>query len=110
MVEADLSQSLIIQNKIVLGLEAAEGTDELIKRCYQYKKKGDKGVLMKLSKYNQNTKIDLPVVGLNTIKLLKKYDYEGVFLEKNHCILLEKTEVVDYCNKYSLFIFGVNKI
>ena len=40
--KADLSQSLIIQNKIVLGIEAAEGTDELIKRCYQYKNKGDK--------------------------------------------------------------------
>ena len=108
--KADLSQSLIIQNKIVLGIEAAEGTNELIKRCYQYKKRGDKGVLIKLSKYNQNTKIDLPVIGLNTVQLLKKYDYEGVFLEKNNCILLEKMEVIDYCNKSSLFMFGVNKI
>ena len=58
----------------------------------------------------QNTKIDLPVVGLNTVQLLKKYDYEGIFLEKNHCILLEKKKVVDYCNKAALFIFGVDKI
>ena len=108
--ELDLSQSLIIQNEIILGIEAAEGTDELIKRCYQYKKRGDKGVLIKLSKYNQNSKIDLPVIGLNTVQLLKKYDYEGIFLEKNNCILLEKSKVVDYCNKSSLFIFGVNKI
>ena len=108
--KTDLSQSLIVQNEIVLGIEAAEGTDELIKRCYHYKKKGDKGVLIKLSKYNQNTKIDLPVIGLDTVKLLKKYNYEGMFLEKNNCILLEKTKVINYCNKSSLFIFGVNKI
>ena len=108
--KTDLSQSLIIQNELVLGIEAVEGTDELIKRCYHYKKKGDKGVLIKLSKYNQNTKIDLPVIGLDTVKLLKKYNYEGMFLEKNNCILLEKTQVIDYCNKHSLFIFGVNKI
>ena len=108
--KTDLSQSLIVQNEIVLGIEAAEGTDELIKRCYHYKKKGDKGVLIKLSKYNQNTKIDLPVIGLDTVKLLKKYNYEGLFLEKNNCILLEKTKVINYCNKSSLFISGVNKI
>ena len=108
--ELDLSQSLIIQNEIILGIEAAEGTDELIKRCYLYKKRGDKGVLIKLSKYNQNSKIDLPVIGLNTVQLLKKYDYEGIFLEKNNCILLERKEVVNYCNKNSFFISGVNKI
>ena len=66
--------------------------------------------MIKLSKYNQNTKIDLPVIGLNTVKLLKKYDYEGIFLEKNNCILLERKEVVNYCNKHSLFMSGVNKI
>ena len=66
--------------------------------------------LYQCSEYNQNTRIDLPVVGLNTVHLLKKYDYEGIFLEKNNCILLEKTKVINYCNKSSLFIFGVNKI
>ena len=63
-------------------MEASEGTDELIKRCYNYKKKGDKGILLKLSKYNQDTRFDVPVIGLKTLKLLKKYDYEGVFVEK----------------------------
>ena len=38
----DLSQSMIVQNNIILGIEAAEGTDELIKRCYEYKKKAIK--------------------------------------------------------------------
>ncbi len=108
--KADISQSLIVQNNIILGVEAAEGTDELIRRCHKYKKKGDKGILIKLSKYNQNTKIDLPVIGLKTVQLLNKYNYEGVFLEKKQCILLEKKEVIDYCNKNSLFISGVNKI
>ena len=42
---------MIIQNKIVLGLEAAEGTDNLIIRCKEYKKSGDNGVLIKFAKY-----------------------------------------------------------
>lgn len=107
--KADLSQSLIIQNKIILGIEAAEGTDELIKRCNKYKKKGDKGILLKLSKYNQDNRFDVPVIGIKTVKQLKKYDYEGVFIEKNRLIILDKNQVIEYCNKNSLFISGVIK-
>ena len=106
----DLSQSIIIQNNLVLGIEAAEGTDELIRRCYKYKKKGDKGILIKLSKYNQDTRFDIPVIGLNTVKLIKKYDFKGIFLENKNCIILEKENVIDYCNINLLFIAGINKI
>jgi len=106
----DLSQSMIIQNNIILGIEAAEGTDELIKRCYKYKKKGDKGVLLKFSKYNQDQRFDVPVIGLNTFKLLKKYDYEGIFVDKKDLILLDKKRSIDYCNNNSIFIYGAKKI
>ena len=106
----DLSQSVIIQNNIVLGVEAAEGTDELIKRCHKYKKKGDKGVLLKFSKYNQDNRFDIPVIGLKTFKLLKKYDYEGIFVEKKNLIILEKEQVIEFCNNNSLFISSVKKI
>ena len=108
--KADLSQSMIIQNKIILGIEAAEGTDELIKRCHQYKKKGDKGILLKLSKYKQDSNLDIPVIGLQTVNNLKKYDYEGIFLEKNKCIIIEKSEVINFCNVNNLFIASIEKI
>ena len=106
----DLTQSMIIQNSVVLGVEAAEGTDELIKRCSKYKKKGDKGVLLKFSKFNQDSRFDVPVIGLKTLKLLKKYNYEGIFVEKEKSIILDKDKVIKYCNNNSLFISGVKKI
>tara|TARA_B100000315_G_C14468781_1_gene537293 strand:- start:167 stop:982 length:816 start_codon:yes stop_codon:yes gene_type:complete len=107
--KTDLSQSIIIQNNIVLGVEAAEGTDELIKRCYKYKKKGDKGVLIKLSKYNQDNRFDVPVIGLRTLKLLKKFDYEGVFIEKKKLIILDKDKAINFCDNNSIFISSVKK-
>ena len=106
---ADLAQSIIIQNNIILGIEAAEGTDELIKRCYTYKKKGDKGILLKLSKYNQDSNIDIPVVGLETVKNLNEYDYDGIFLERNKCIIIDKEEVIKFCNSKHIFIASVVK-
>jgi len=102
--QSDVGQSMIVQNKIILGLEAIEGTDELIKRCHKYKKKGDIGQLIKFSKFKQSNLLDIPSVGINTVKLLKKYNYEGMFLEKNKCIIIDKDKVIDFSNKNKLFI------
>ena len=107
--KTDLTQSLIIQNKIILGIEAAEGTDELIKRCFKYKKKGDGGILLKLSKYNQDTNLDIPVIGLKTVQKIKKYNYEGIFLEKNKCIIIDKEKVINFCNINKLFLSCISK-
>ena len=108
--EIDVGQSMIIQNKIVLGLEAIEGTDNLIIRCKDYKKSGDKGVLVKFSKYKQSNILDIPSIGENTIKLLKDYDYEGLYLEKNRCLIIDKEKTVDLANQYKIFISTCNKI
>ncbi|MDC0453241.1 UDP-2,3-diacylglucosamine diphosphatase LpxI [Alphaproteobacteria bacterium] len=108
--EIDVGQSMIIQNQIVLGLEAAEGTDKLIMRCKDYKKSGDRGVLVKFSKYKQSNILDIPTIGENTIKLLKDYDYEGIYLEKNSCLIIDKDKTIDLANQYKLFISTCNKI
>jgi len=108
--EADIGQSLVIQNQLVLGIECFEGTDELIKRCDNYKKLGDKKILVKLSKYNQHNTLDVPTIGIQTLKNLKKYNYEGLFIEKNNCIILEKDESINFCNDNNLFLSTTNKI
>jgi len=108
--QSDLGQSMIIQNEIILGLESVEGTNELIKRCFNYKKKGDKGILIKLSKYNQSSLLDIPTIGLETMKLLNEFDFEGIFLELNKCLIINKIEVIKYSDLNNLFISSVNKI
>ena len=107
--KADIAQSLIIQNKIILGIEASEGTDELIKRCFAYKKIGDKGVLVKLSKYSQNLNLDIPTIGLKTVQNLHKYNFEGAFLEKHKCLIIDKEKVINFCNQNNLFLSTVIK-
>ncbi len=100
----DVGQSMIIQNQLVLGLEAIEGTDKLIERCSNYKRKGDKGILFKFTKKNQSKIIDIPLIGLETIKKLKKFNYEGIYLEKNKCLILDKEKVKNYANLNNIFI------
>ncbi len=108
--EIDVGQSMIVQNKIILGLEAAEGTDKLITRCRDYKKSGDRGVLVKFSKYNQSNVLDIPTIGENTIRLLKDCDYEGLYLEKDRCLIIDKEKTIDLANQYKIFISTCNKI
>tara|TARA_A100000164_G_C21323755_1_gene503266 strand:- start:67 stop:546 length:480 start_codon:yes stop_codon:yes gene_type:complete len=108
--EMDVGQSMIIQNQIVLGLEAVEGTDNLMIRCQNYKKSGDRGILVKFAKYNQSNVMDIPTIGYNTIKLLKDCDYEGIFLEKDSCLIIDKEKTVDFANQCKIFISTCNKI
>ena len=108
--EIDVGQSMIVQNKIVLGLEAVEGTDNLITRCKDYKKSGDRGILVKFSKYNQSNILDIPTIGENTIRLLKDCDYEGLYLEKDRCLIIDKEKTIDLANQYKIFISTCNKI
>ena len=100
----------VIQNQLILGIECIEGTDELIKRCHDYKKEGDRGVLLKLSKYDQHSDLDIPTIGINTVKKLFNYNYEGIFIEKNQCIFIDKQNIIDYCNSNNLFISTIHKI
>ncbi len=104
----DVGQAMIIQNQLVLGLEAIEGTDQLIERCSYYKRKGDRGILIKFSKHNQSSLIDIPLIGLDTLKLIKKFNYEGVFLEKDKCLIIDKDKVIDYANKNKIFISSID--
>ena len=106
----DVGQSLIVQNNIILGLEAIEGTDNLIIRCKNLKKSGDKGVLVKLSKYNQSDILDIPTIGDQTINLLKENNYEGVFIEKNNCLIIDKQKTIDLANQHNVFISTCNKV
>ena len=108
--EIDVGQSMIVQNKIILGLEAVEGTDNLITRCKDYKRSGDKGVLVKFSKYNQSNILDIPTIGENTVRLLKDCDYEGLYLEKDRCLIIDKDKTIDLANQYKIFISTCNKI
>jgi UDP-2,3-diacylglucosamine hydrolase len=106
----DVGQSMIMQNQIVLGLEAVEGTDKLMIRCKDYKKSGDKGILVKFSKYKQSNILDIPTIGEKTIRLLKDCDYEGVYLEKDSCLIIDKEKTIDLANQYNVFISTCNKI
>jgi len=107
--KSDVGQAIIVQNQLVLGIECVEGTDNLIKRCEKYKKNDDRGILLKLTKHKQHNELDLPTIGIQTVINIKKCNYEGLFIEKNECIIINKNQVIDFCNNNNLFLSTFNK-
>ncbi|MBR3501665.1 MAG: UDP-2,3-diacylglucosamine diphosphatase LpxI [Alphaproteobacteria bacterium] len=103
----DVGQSVIVQQGLVLGVEGIEGTDELIKRCGTYKRKGDGGVLVKLRKPQQDMRIDLPTIGTETIEQLHNSGMKGVAVHSGNALIVNEREVIDLANKYGIFIKGI---
>ncbi|MDA7705005.1 UDP-2,3-diacylglucosamine diphosphatase LpxI [Rickettsiales bacterium] len=106
--DLDLGQSIIIQQKLIVAIEALEGTDELIKRSKKIQLEGgSKPILVKMKKKNQNKKVDLPAFGIKTVKNLVQNNFAGAALEAGSCLIINKKEVTEYANKNGIFILGV---
>ena len=67
----------------------------------------EKPVLIKLTKLNQDTRVDLPTIGLDTIKLLISSGFSGLAIQSNLTIILEKDKVINLANKNKLFITSI---
>jgi len=103
----DIGQSLVIENGLVLAVEAAEGTDSMIIRAASLKKEEKGGVLIKIIKPQQDKRIDRPVIGINTLKAIKDAGFEGVAIESNEILIINFNEVISYANDEGLFIEGI---
>ena len=67
-------------------------------------KKRSDGILIKLPKKKQDLRMDLPTIGLQTLKDIKKYGLRGVVLQSKKNIFLDKLECIKFANKNKLFI------
>jgi len=104
----DIGQAVIVQNGVVLGVEAVEGTDNLINRCGKLKFSEDfSGMLVKFSKPNQELRMDLPTVGLQTIKNAHKAGFKGIVIEANRSIFLDQKEVIEFADKHGMFVCAI---
>ena len=103
----DIGQSAIVERVYVLGVEAAEGTDNLIERCAILRKQSSGGVLVKMMKPSQDSRMDIPVIGPNTIEIMAKLKYNGIALQKEGVIIVKQEDTVALANKYGIFIIKI---
>ena len=99
----DFSQGVVVRNKKVIAIEDKGGTAKMLNYC-KSKKSYNSGVLVKFPKQKQDLRIDLPTVGLKTLKQCKFAGLKGVVLKSKANIFLEKKKCLNFANKNKMFI------
>ncbi len=104
----DIGQGCIIQQEIVLSVEALEGTKNMIERTKTLKlmKKGMGGVLVKILKPQQDTRVDMPTIGENTINQAHKAGCQGIALQAHKTLLIDEQSIIKTANKHKMFLIG----
>ena len=96
----DHVQALIVKNEKILLKEDKKGTKEMMSKL----KKKTEGILIKFPKKKQDLRMDLPTIGLKTLKDCKKFGVKGIVLKSKKNIFLDKKECIKFANKNKIFI------
>lgn len=104
----DIGQAVVVQDGIVLGVEAVEGTDVLIARCAAYQKKGGGAILVKTCKPQQDKDMDLPTIGPDTVKKAGEAGFSGIAVQAGASLILEPQAVAEIADKYKMFVLGLS--
>jgi len=96
----DHIQALVIKEGKIVAKEGREGTKKMLSKL----KINSDGILIKLPKRKQDLRMDLPTIGLQTLKDIKKHGLRGVVLKSKRNVFLDKKKVISFANKNKIFI------
>ena len=97
-------QGLVIRDSIIVAKEKTDGTKKMLQMIY--KDKNSQGILIKFPKKYQDLRIDLPTIGLDTLKDCKKSGIKGIVLKSKKNIFIDKDKSIKYANKNKIFIIA----
>lgn len=104
---ADVGQGCVVQQGLVLAVEAIEGTDAMLARCVGLRRDGIGGVLVKLVKPGQDKRADLPTIGPDTVRHAAAAGLRGVAFEARATILAEREACLAAADEAGLFLLGL---
>ncbi|MDA9975116.1 UDP-2,3-diacylglucosamine diphosphatase LpxI [Candidatus Pelagibacter sp.] len=96
----DHIQAVIVKDNAILAIEDRQGTKKMLSKL----NKKSEGILIKLPKKKQDLRMDLPTIGLQTLKDCKKYGLKGIVLKSKKNIFLDKDRCISFANKNKIFI------
>lgn len=104
---ADIGQACVIQQGIVLAVEAVEGTDAMLSRVAALVRPGPAGVLVKIAKPGQERRADLPTLGPATVINAKQAGLRGVAFHGGETILIDRLSMIEAADAAQLFLIGL---
>ena len=101
----DVGQTVLVKSGMVLAVEAFEGTNAAIRRAGRLSKGS---VLFKAAREGHDWRFDIPVVGLKTLKNMKKAGVTALAFQAGRLILLDREAVVAYADKHDIALVGID--
>lgn len=101
----DIGQTVVVKDKMILAVEAIEGTDQTIKRGCSLA--SGQAVVVKVSKPLQDQRFDVPVIGTKTVKTLKKYGGKILAIEADKTLVVNEEEVRNLAKKLKITVIAI---
>ncbi len=101
----DIGQTVVVKNGTVLAVEAFEGTNEAIERGGRLGRGG--GLVVKVSKPNQDMRFDVPVVGEQTLNHAARAGLRGIIVETGRVLLLDRERLSRLAEERKVTLHGV---
>lgn len=105
----DIGQGAVVRAGRVLALEAAEGTDAMLRRCADLAPEGRGGVLVKMSKPGQESRADLPAIGPRTVDGAAAARLTGIAVEAGATLLFERERTRAAADAAGIFVHGFRR-
>ena len=105
----DVGQAAVVARGHVLAIEAAEGTDEMLKRCGSLRQWGGhkrSGVLVKAPKSGQELRVDMPVIGPRTVELAAAAGLAGIAVGQGKVMIADQADMVSLADRHHIFVTG----
>jgi hypothetical protein len=96
------SQGIVLKNNKVIAKESSKGTQKMIQGIKKIKISS--GMLIKFPKKKQDLRVNLPTIGLETLRDCKQAGIKGIVLKSNENIILDKNKCINFANNNKMFI------
>jgi DUF1009 family protein len=103
----DVGQAVVSQQGQILGVEGVEGTDGLINRCATLQREGPGAVLVKIKKPGQERRVDLPTIGVETVRACGGAGFRGIAIEAGSTLVLHRDAVAAAADDAGLFLVAI---
>ena len=100
----DIGQCVVVKNRVVVSVEAVEGTDEAITRGGKLGGKG--AVVIKRTKPQQDLRFDLPAIGPQTIQAMVSVQATVLAIEAGRTVIIDREDVLSQANEAGISIVG----
>jgi len=97
-------QALVINNNRIVSFEKKKGTKDMLKLIRNNNLQNK--LLLKMPKIKQDLRVDLPTIGLDTLKDCKKANIKGIIVKAGQNIFLDKQEAIKFANKNNIFVLA----